>query len=57
MVQEEAVAKPKPLIYMETKYGNKVTFMASRPPQIRLLSYPPPLLACSRGCKYDFSYY
>ena len=40
MAQEEAVAKPKPSIYTETKYSDKVTFMASRSPQIRLLSYP-----------------
>lgn len=53
MVQEEAMAKPKPSKYIETKYSDKVTFMASRSPQINLLSYPPLLLACSDGSIYN----
>jgi hypothetical protein len=53
MVQEEAVAKPKPSKYIETKYSDKVTFMANRSPQIRLPSSPPPLLACSDGSIND----
>ena len=35
MVQEEAVVKPKPSIYIETKYSDKVTFTAAGSTQIR----------------------